>query len=34
MPRVSIVKVTEKPFDEEVYAAVRAAVEMVGDAGG
>ena len=30
MSQVSIVKVPEKPFDDEVYAAVRAAVEMLG----
>jgi len=30
MPIVSIVKVPEKPFDEEVYGAVRTAVEMIG----
>jgi uncharacterized protein (DUF362 family) len=30
MPKVSLVKVPEKPFDDEVYAAVRQAVEMIG----
>lgn len=32
MSTVSIVKVPEKPFDEEVYEAVRSAVEMIGGA--
>jgi uncharacterized protein (DUF362 family) len=32
MPKVSIVKVPEKPFDEEVYEAVRTAVDMIGGA--
>lgn len=30
MSQVSIVKVPEKPFDDEVYAAVRAALELLG----
>jgi len=30
MDKVSIIKVFEKPFDEELYAAVRQAVDMIG----